>query len=249
MICQNEIPDLLLNKLENKTVNEERDFTKKTKTECEWKVFNDITKRKKVSGIYKIINKVNGKYYVGSTIHFWNRRRQHQLSLLSGLHHNPHLQNSWNKYGKENFIFRVIEKVPKEKLIEVEQKYLDIAKMETNKCYNQNFLADRLVFTNEIRKKISDKLKGKIVSKNTRKKISITNKKIMGEMRERFMDKNIHKFYNESTGESFTGTSFHFRLKYNLSVYSVRKLVRGIRKHCGGKKQWLLLTPTTNKHH
>ena len=62
-------------------------------------------------------------------------------------------------------------------------------------------------------KKISESKMGKPLSDKHKLSIKRTTKKIMIEMREKFADKNIHIFYNESTKEKFQGTSFHFRLK------------------------------------
>ncbi len=250
MVCQNEITNSLLNKSENKTDFVANDSMTKTSNVCEKNRLNDTTKGRNVSGIYKIINKINGKYYVGSTNYFWNRRRQHQMMLTENRHTNPHLQSSWNKYGEENFIFQVIEKVPINKLILVEQKYLDIAKTEQNKCYNQNFLAGRQVFTPEIRKKISDKLKGKVVSEETRKRISIATKKAMESIKDEFIDQTIHIFWNRFTNERFEGTSFNFGVQNpHISYAGIRRLVRGIRPHVGKKKEWILLTLPQSKHH
>ena len=89
-----------------------------------------------------------------------------------------------------------------------------------------------------------------MVSEDTKRKISLTNKKLMGEMRERFIDKTVHVFYNRLTKEKFEGTSFHFSIKNpHLSYFGIRLLVRGIRKHTGKKKEWLLLTLPQPKHH
>jgi len=85
----------------------------------------------KISGIYKIVNKVNGKYYIGSSKNIKRRWSGHKVKLNKNEHFNSHLQNSWNKYGKENFEFLIVEKVSEEKRIETEQKYLN--EIEINK--------------------------------------------------------------------------------------------------------------------
>jgi len=133
----------------------------------------------KISGIYKIINKTNGKYYVGRAKNIVGRRwREHLIELIKNNHYNYHLQKSWNKYGKENFDFVIVEEIPSDRLVMTEQKYLDIAKMEKEKCYNTSFIADGVEFTNEVRKKISDKLMGNKngmgheVTEDMRKRIS-----------------------------------------------------------------------------
>lgn len=59
--------------------------------------------------IYMIYNRVNHKRYIGSTLDFTLRRIRHKYTLNSFKHHNKHLQLSWNKYGKNNFLFIIIE--------------------------------------------------------------------------------------------------------------------------------------------
>ena len=113
-----------------------------------------------ISGIYKIINKVDGKYYVGSSRDILEFRwPKHKRQLINNNHPNDYLQNSWNKYGIENFEFTIIEKIPKEKLIEVEQKYLDVATTEQDKCYNLNFESNGGELSEYSKKKISIKSK------------------------------------------------------------------------------------------
>lgn len=56
-------------------------------------------------GIYKIINVVNNKFYVGSAVDFARRKRNHWNQLRKGKHHNRHLQAAWNKYGEQAFVF------------------------------------------------------------------------------------------------------------------------------------------------
>ncbi len=77
-------------------------------------------------GIYKIVNGINEKFYVGSAVNFRQRWVKHRNLLRANKHPNKYFQNSWNKHGEENFIFDIIEEVSKkEKLLEREQYYLD----------------------------------------------------------------------------------------------------------------------------
>jgi group I intron endonuclease len=62
-------------------------------------------------GIYKIINVVNNKFYVGSAVSFSRRRARHFSELRNGRHNNGRLQNAWNKYGESAFIFVVVEEL------------------------------------------------------------------------------------------------------------------------------------------
>ena len=63
------------------------------------------------SGIYKILNKVNGKYYVGSSKDIDNRWKSHRYQLNHRIHKNKRLQNDWCEYGNDNFDFISIESI------------------------------------------------------------------------------------------------------------------------------------------
>jgi len=58
--------------------------------------------------IYKLKNISNNKCYIGSTINFNKRQREHFGNLKRNKHHSIYLQNAYNKYGKKNFIFEEI---------------------------------------------------------------------------------------------------------------------------------------------
>lgn len=77
------------------------------------------------SGIYIIVCLITNKMYVGSALCFKYRWSKHLRELRNNIHHSSRLQNAWNKYGEENFIFEIIEKCCREKLIEREQFYID----------------------------------------------------------------------------------------------------------------------------
>ena len=96
----------------------------------------------KKSGIYKIINTINKKLYVGSANDIRTRWVIHRYQLNHQKHGNILLQRSWNKYGKKNFKFEILEICTKEQLIEKEQYYLDFYKSyERNIGYNINKVA------------------------------------------------------------------------------------------------------------
>lgn len=61
------------------------------------------------SGVYKITNTLNGKFYIGCTKHMSSRYRTHLSSLKRNISKCTILQNAVNKYGIGNFIFEVIE--------------------------------------------------------------------------------------------------------------------------------------------
>jgi group I intron endonuclease len=88
------------------------------------------------SYIYKILNKVNGKFYIGSTNNFENRKSSHISKLVRGIHDNQHLQNAWNKYSEDNFDFIILERVPRKDQFKIEQKYLNELKPFKDNGYN-----------------------------------------------------------------------------------------------------------------
>ena len=55
--------------------------------------------------IYKILNKANGKFYIGSTNKVSRRWTHHKSNLKYNRHCNQKLQRAYNKYGKDNFEF------------------------------------------------------------------------------------------------------------------------------------------------
>jgi group I intron endonuclease len=76
-------------------------------------------------GIYRIKNLVNEKCYYGSSKNIEKRWRRHLNQLRKKTHINCILQNAWNKYGEDNFIFEIVERCELENIFEVEQKYID----------------------------------------------------------------------------------------------------------------------------
>jgi group I intron endonuclease len=56
-----------------------------------------------VCGVYKIVNKVTGQCYVGQSQRIKKRLKEHFRLLRWNKHTNPHLQNSYNRYGADAF--------------------------------------------------------------------------------------------------------------------------------------------------
>ncbi len=92
--------------------------------------------------IYKIINTVNGKFYVGSTTNTRERFRGHRNRLRKNRHHATHLQFAWNKYGEQAFVFHVIETIPEgESLQAAEDRWL-AEHVGKDYCYNKSRYSD-----------------------------------------------------------------------------------------------------------
>lgn len=84
-------------------------------------------------GVYKILNIVNNKFYIGSSSKsIENRWNIHRWHLRLNNHHNSKLQNSWNKYGEQVFEFSILELCLKENCIEREQYFIDSLKPKLN---------------------------------------------------------------------------------------------------------------------
>lgn len=79
-----------------------------------------------MTGIYKITCLANNKCYIGQSVAIKRRWNEHQKALSKGTHYNTYLQNAYNKYGKDNFIYEILEQCPKEKLNEREQFYIQL---------------------------------------------------------------------------------------------------------------------------
>lgn len=85
-------------------------------------------------GIYCIINKITGKWYIGSSVDIFKRWRTHKSFLNKNNHENEYLQYAWNKYGSEGFEFRILELVfNKNNLVNVEQLWLNWANSNNRK--------------------------------------------------------------------------------------------------------------------
>lgn len=84
-----------------------------------------MTEKEYRGGIYKIENLINGKFYIGSTYNLRKRESQHWSKLKLNNHLNKKLQNSYNKYGKSNFKFEVLQYCDIDSLLEMEQFYIN----------------------------------------------------------------------------------------------------------------------------
>lgn len=85
--------------------------------------------------IYKILNLINGKCYVGSTRNLRARSNEHWWNLTNNQHHSQYLQHAFNKLGRTKFTIQVIENVSSPKdLVSREQFYINLLKPAYNMC-------------------------------------------------------------------------------------------------------------------
>lgn len=69
-----------------------------------------------ICGIYKITNKLNGKCYIGQSVDIYNRWHEHKYADCK----DSVIHRAIKKYGKDNFSFEILEKIPREELNERE---------------------------------------------------------------------------------------------------------------------------------
>lgn len=125
-----------------------------------------------ISGVYSIVNSLNNNRYIGSSKDIRSRIYQHHYNLEKNKHHSIHLQNAYNKYGRDKFVIVILEVCEpiRDTLLYIEQKYLDL-----NPEYNIAKLAScpaQLVQSNETKQKRANKLKGQKRSDEFKKRHS-----------------------------------------------------------------------------
>jgi len=150
-----------------------------------------------VSGIYMIKCISNQGIYIGSAKNLNNRKNKHFYMLFNNIHPNKYLQNSFNKYGIENFIFEILETIENcELLIDKEQEWINKYSIIKSTLFNirkeaRNNLGIKISeqgrlniikgllgrkLSKETKLKISQSNKGKIFSQETKNKMSLAKK-------------------------------------------------------------------------
>ena len=89
---------------------------------------------KKISpGVYQIKCMINGKRYIGKSVTPNSRKYNHFTIYTTDVNNtNPALQADMRKYGKQSFVFGIIEHCPTELLLEREAYYINTYKPEYN---------------------------------------------------------------------------------------------------------------------
>lgn len=205
----NSISNLVWNIINKSRANKKKDLVKITKNNTPIDLLLET-----VSGVYKIKNLINGKYYIGSSINVLNRLTTHFRELRANNHVNSKLQRSYNKYGEGNFIIEIIEICTVNDLLMREQFYLDSLKPELNLMSRATggidshteesklkmSIAQKNVYRNlteeqkeSRRKNCSLGMKGKKLSFEQR---VARSKAIKGSIKQQEHLKKLHKLYN-----------------------------------------------------
>lgn len=124
------------------------------------------------AGIYEIVNTINQKRYIGSSVNLYRRWQKHAWELNRKEHRNKHMQAAWSHYGSGAFKFRTILICARKHLIDYEQRCLDGLKPEYNVAPTAGAAPYGMVVSEATRAKISANRIGHKVSAETRQKIS-----------------------------------------------------------------------------
>jgi group I intron endonuclease len=166
-------------------------------------------------GIYKIINKIDGNYYVGSSSNVLRRWNRHKNNLNHGRHHNIRLLRAWHKYGEKQFEFEVIRNVMESELLPSEQLFLDVAANEKDRCYNLSFIAGKVEMTSEVKNKISLSKIGKPGKKGTEN--PLYGRKVPLEVRMKIRD-SLMGAKNYNFGKSMTADRKKLIIESRLGI-------------------------------
>lgn len=93
-----------------------------------------LEENKNKSGVYRLINKINGKSYIGSSISLSNRFSNYYYlsSLTSQVKGSIIIYRALLKYGYKNFNLDILEYCESNMLRKREQYYINIIKPEYN---------------------------------------------------------------------------------------------------------------------
>lgn len=176
------------------------------------------------SGIYCIVNKLNGKFYIGSSNDIEGRFNQHRSCKKD-----YYLYNAIRKHGAENFEMTTLQAVENDTdaLLAVEQKWLDaIFMLCPDMIYNISRSAtapmDGRKHTAEARQKMAEAKRGKPKSEAHKQKIAEAKRGAKNP----YYDSTAYSFINTRTGESFSGTQHDFYTKYSLHKGNVCQMVQ-----------------------
>lgn len=123
------------------------------------------------SGIYCFENIVNGKKYIGQADNLKHRTGHHRSFLRGGYDGCTALQNSWNKYGEENFKIYVVEECIVELLSDkeiywIKELHTHVSENGLNISWGGDAFMRGRNHTEESKKKISENSSDRIGENN-----------------------------------------------------------------------------------
>ncbi len=211
-------------------------------------------------GIYKIINIINNKCYIGSSVDIVGRWYHHKTRLKFNKHHSIKLQRSYNKHGVDNFKYEVVEECETELLLIREEYYINLFDCYNN-GYNFSIPSNCVMFgrhhsdetkeilrekskgnknmlgkthTEETKNKIREKLKGCLLSEET--KLNMSN----GQKNRIYSNEELKKITEINKSRIGIPLSDEHKLKLSLAKLGKKQspetIAKRVQKNTGQKR-------------
>lgn len=212
----------------------------------------------KRTGVYGIYCLANNRVYIGSSSAkrgLIYRLRCHLADLKVGKHHSILLQRAWDKYGKQNFVFKVVEFVEPSQCVEREQYWLDYydtsnpkkgfnisptaksqlgvkRRQESIEKHRMKMIGRKI--TEEHKKRLSEFNKGRVMSSESKRKMSESHKGVpKGDNRK----KKILYEITSPEGMLFSSSSLtSFCSPLGLHVSAMTRVAKGLQENHKGWK-------------
>jgi hypothetical protein len=82
-----------------------------TRVKSKKELKQEYQERQKPAGVFQVKNTVDGKALLGSSLNLEGLLNRHQFTLTMGGHRNKALQQDWNEYGADKFVFEILDVV------------------------------------------------------------------------------------------------------------------------------------------
>jgi GIY-YIG catalytic domain len=190
----------------------------------------------KQHGVYAIVNKINGNFYIGSALGhkgFYSRFAKHREDFAKGCN-SPYLQNAYESYGAESFEIWILVFCEKQHGLRFEQLFLNFTCPQYNIAKTAG---SRLGLKNsaESNRKNSEAKKGKKQSKETTEKISAARR---GTKQTKEHNENISKgvmrpfsLFHKDIGYISGYNLYQFSISNQLNHRHLWSVVKGERDH------------------
>lgn len=152
--------------------------------------------------IYKITNLINNKVYIGQTINFNRRCKQHKNLLLKENHTNKNLQADYNLFGITAFQFEIIDIVDKNQAEQIETYWINYyGGIESDNTYN---ITNLFTCNNQVKESISKANVGNIRTQDMKQKEASSKLKLYqtsaGVKIKQQISKSLKSYYNSDKG-------------------------------------------------
>jgi len=126
-----------------------------------------------LTGIYLITHRVSGKRYVGKSVNIRRRWSEHR----KGLSHCPALEAALKKYGEDAFSWEILQTCSESELNDLECFYIHAFGSVSPAGYNIGYGGEGVTFTEEVRAKLSEATRSRLLSPESRAAIGAASRK------------------------------------------------------------------------